>query len=307
MSNTVKSTSTFQQACDLYRSGSSFCTLKAKSQKDYYNNLKRACNTNVGGNLRLGNTKLKDLKYKHLTVAYTDWHDNSGVRSGNYIATCVSVVLNYALKYEAILFNPMALVKKGQTKPRKVMWTPDQVRLFLDTAYSQWQWRSIGLIFHMAYEWAQRIGDMRTLTWASIDLQKKRMDLEQSKRGADVHLPIGDNLIAMLTTQKEDFDFQEYVAPRTVLRAGAYSPYTIDEIHILINEVKDKANLPNELQARDLRRTAITEMVEAGVDLVGIMQVSGHQSPQSVKPYLVNTYSGASSALERRFKNGDKH
>jgi hypothetical protein len=37
------------------------------------------------------------------------------------------------------------------------------------------------------------------------------------------------------------------------------------------------------------------------------MQVSGHQSPQSVKPYLVNTYSGASNALERRFKNGDKH
>ena len=36
------------------------------------------------------------------------------------------------------------------------------------------------------------------------------------------------------------------------------------------------------LQARDLRRTAITEMAEAGVDLVGIMQVSGHQSPSEI-------------------------
>jgi integrase len=39
----------------------------------------------------------------------------------------------------------------------------------------------------------------------------------------------------------------------------------------------------------DLRRTAITEMVEAGVDLAGVMQVSGHSSPSSVTPYLVNT------------------
>ena len=41
-------------------------------------------------------------------------------------------------------------------------------------------------------------------------------------------------------------------------------------------------------------------MVEAGVDTLGIMQVSGHSNPQSVKPYLVNTYSGAVKALEGR-------
>jgi len=46
-------------------------------------------------------------------------------------------------------------------------------------------------------------------------------------------------------------------------------------------------------------------MVEGGVDLAGVMQVSGHRSPQSVKPYLVNTYSGAVKALEGR--NGNEH
>ncbi len=307
MKHQVKSTSTFAQACNSYRGSSSYCSLKYKSQKDYANNLTRACATKVSGNLMLGNVKLKDVRYKHLTIAYDDWLVNSGTRSANYIATCVSIVLNYSIRYEAIPHNPMALVKKVKTKPRKVMWQPDQVKLFLDTAYSDFKWRSIGLIFHMSYELAQRVGDMRLLKWESLDLDKQRMDYEQSKRGADVHLPIGDSLVKMLKVQKEDFDFQEYVAPRTKPITGTYSPYTIDEIHILINEVKDEANLPQELQARDLRRTAITEMVEAGVDLVGIMQVSGHQSPQSVKPYLVNTFSGATNALERRFKNDDKH
>tara|TARA_R110001583_G_scaffold189961_1_gene353782 strand:- start:95 stop:1018 length:924 start_codon:yes stop_codon:yes gene_type:complete len=303
----ITSSSTFAQACNTYRGSPSFCSLSYKSQKDYANNLTRACATKISGNLMLGNNKLKDVRYKHMTIAYDDWLDNSGIRAANYIATCVSIVLNYSIKYEAIPHNPMALVKKVKTKPRKVMWQPEQVKLFLDTAYSDFKWRSIGLIFHMAYELAQRVGDMRNLTWKSIDFDNKRMNLEQSKRGAEVHLPISESLLKMLVQQKKDFDFQEYVAPRTSPKNNSYSHYTLNEISKLINEVKDEANLPKELQVRDLRRTAITEMVEAGVDLVSIMQVSGHQSVASVQPYLVNTYSGASSALERRFKNGNKH
>ena len=67
-----------------------------------------------------------------------------------------------------------------------------------------------------------------------------------------------------------------------------------------MNEVKEKAGLPVELKAWDLRRTGITELVEAGVDILSVMQISGHSSPQSVKPYLVNTYEGARHAQEQR-------
>ena len=62
MKHQVKSTSTFAQACNAYRGSSSYCSLKYKSQKDYANNLTRACATKVSGNLMLGNIKLKDVK-----------------------------------------------------------------------------------------------------------------------------------------------------------------------------------------------------------------------------------------------------
>lgn len=104
----------------------------------------------------------------------------------------------------------------------------------------------------------------------------------------------------MLNQQKEDFGFQPYVVPRVEPRAGAYSPYDDYEICGLVNEVKREAGLPVDLTAMDLRRTAITQMVERGVDVVGIMQVSGHASPQSVTPYLVNTLAGATEALSNR-------
>ena len=110
----------------------------------------------------------------------------------------------------------------------------------------------------------------------------------------------------MLRQQKEDFGFQDYVAPRVKPRAGAYLPYDNIEISYLINDVLEEANLPSTLTAMDLRRTAVTEMMEAGVDLAGIMQVTGHKNVNSVKPYMVNTFSGASKALAARGNDDDQ-
>jgi integrase len=104
----------------------------------------------------------------------------------------------------------------------------------------------------------------------------------------------------MLQQQKEDFGFQPYVAPKPTPTTGAYVPYTVDSIDDIINEVKQEAGLPKRLTAMDLRRTAITEMIEGGADLAHIMQVSGHRSPESVRPYMVNTFRGASMALSKR-------
>ena len=157
----------------------------------------------------------------------------------------------------------------------------------------------------MAYEWGQRVGDMRKLTWEYVDLDQCRTDLTQSKRNAEVHLPISQNLCNMLRQQKEMFGFQDIVAPKYNIKRGLIRAYQEQEIAPAINEVLDEANLPRELNAQDLRRTAITEAVEAGVDLVGIMQFSGHQNPSSVKPYLVNTFTGASNALAARGINDD--
>ena len=69
---------------------------------------------------------------------------------------------------------------------------------------------------------------------------------------------------------------------------------------VLVNEVKAESGLPKELTAMDMRRTAITEMVEAGVDTTQIMAVSGHNSPQSMRPYIKHTFKSANNALARR-------
>ena len=53
-----------------------------------------------------------------------------------------------------------------------------------------------------------------------------------------------------------------------------------------------------------MRRTATTEMVDAGVPLPQIMSVTGHANAQSLTPYLKNTLTSATEALSKRNLGG---
>ena len=296
---TSKDIKTMLSLADYYLHSPQFLSLRGRTQKDYEYVISKVMNTPIRHGKNMGELKVDRVTVSDCKTAYQQWLAR-GVRTANMSATLSSLLFNLAEEFELISRNPMRSIKKLQTQPRKVMWTADQVRLFCDTAYAEYKWRSIGLIVQMAYTFAQRIGDMRSLKWDSINFEERRLDLEQSKKRAEVHLPIHINMFRMLEQQHKDFGFQEFVAPHPFPRNGGYVMYNDKEISYLVNQVKDKARLPKELTAMDMRRTAITEMVEAGVDTTQIMAVSGHNSPNSMRPYIKHTFKSASNALDRR-------
>jgi len=232
-------------------------------------------------------------------MAYEEWVTR-GIHLANHVAAVAGIVYRHGQDMEYVKNNPFTLVRKLSPVARNTVWTQDQVRQFLDVAYGDFVYRNVGLIVQMAYEWCQRVGDMRMLTWDSIDFNTRRLRLLQSKRGAEVQLPISDALHDMLTEQQQDFDFQKYVAPMPSPRGGEYKPFSMERLSKIGRIVMRQAQLPDELRLMDLRRTGTTEMVEAGVPLPQIMSVTGHANPQSVKPYIKNTYLSANSALTAR-------
>jgi len=247
----------------------------------------------------MGHRKYKEVTPKLAKRVYEQWVER-GVSFANHAATCASRVYNYAIQMEHAEQNPFAKIKRKQQRQRKVIWSHGEVNKFLDVAYSDFQYRNIGLIVHMAYEWCQRLGDMRMLRWDNLDLKKQQLVLEQSKRRSQVFLPISDNLNNMLLEHKEDFGFQEWVVPHPQPRDGRFKPYAMERLSKVGRKIMRLAKLDEELRLMDIRRTGVTQMVDKGVPLPQIMAVTGHTHVASVKPYMKHTYESANNALTQR-------
>jgi len=249
---------------------------------------------------KVGNMQVDKMNAIACTEMYDMWEADTSTSNANHRSRVFSVLMNYLVALEHIPNNPMARVKKRTSVPRSVVWTNDQVEKFLDVAFTKFDWRNIGLIVLMAYEWGQRPVDIRNLKWSDVHFDNKMVIITQTKRGAVVELPIPENLLAMLQEQQEDWGFQEYVVPHHRPQDNAYRPLTVSQMTTLLGEVKTLAGLPSELQVGDLRKTAIVQMIESGVDHLAIQSVSGHKNVASLNPYNKFSLKTAKAALDRR-------
>lgn len=288
------------QIADEYYLSHDYKNLRQETKAHYKYCLSNALATSVDG-VVIGEVDSTKLSTKQAKLSYDQWCDR-GISGANHIMATIRILFNYAMRMEHCVINPYVAVRRRPTQPRKVVWSREDVTKLLDTAYTDFSTRNIGLIAHMAYEWCQRVGDMRLLTWDAINFEQKRVIIQQSKRNAQVELPIDDALYDMLIQQEQDFGFQPYVAPRPVPRSGEYKPYTLQKLPLHARKLMDDAGLSKELRLSDLRRTGVIEMVDAEVGMGQIMSVTGHANPQSVKPYLKNTYASANNALTARKK-----
>ena len=262
-----------------YYLSSDFNMLADKTKVDYQYFLGVMLGTSVDTK-KLSATQLKNMSGAKARRAYEVWLKR-GIFMANHVCSVARKLYSFAMEMGYAESNPFATFRRKATQTRKVVWTKEQVRQFLDYAYSDFKYRNIGLIVQMAYEWCQRVGDMRTLEFSSIDFDKSVLNLQQSKRRSVVHLPI-------------------YVAPYPTAIRGSYEPYSLHRLSKVARRTMKLCGLPDELRIADLRRTGTTEMVEAGVSMGQIMSVTGHANPNSVKPYMKNTYASAENALTTR-------
>lgn len=291
--------SNLRQAVAHYLASKQFRSLARGSQSTYEMRLRVAMDTDFGSKT-FGDVKIKNLNALVCSQVYGNWVEDGSVSRANELARIVSVVFNHCRSLDMLDDNPMSKVKKLKHEPRYVTWTQEQVELFLDTAFSEYKWRNIGLIAFMCYEWAQRPTDIRLLQWTSLDFTRSVVKIKQTKRGATVELPISDEVMDMLEQQRQAWDFQPYVVPHQRPSDGAYRPMERFQVSHLANEVKAAAGLPESLWIGDLRKTGIVEMIDAGVDSLQIMSVTGHQNVQSLNPYHKHTLKAATNALSMR-------
>lgn len=292
---------TFNQLVASYLSTPHYNGLSGSTREAYSTSFRNICSTSYKIKT-VGDLTVRDTTPMVASEIYNQWCVK-GSAYANKHKRIFGVLLSYAISLGVVPNNPMAKVKTISHEVRSVVWSSEEVEKFLEVAFSKFEYRNVGLIVLLCYEWGQRPVDIQHLRWSSIDFDNDTVTIKQKKRGATVELPLDPDLKKTLLKQKEDYDFQELVAPRFRKMDNSYRPYTGATMSDISRKILEEAGLPDHLQVRDLRKTAITEMVSAGVETTQVMSVSGHKSIKSLNPYIKHTREAASSALTRRKQN----
>ena len=275
-----------------------YSKLSSKSKEDYVYYLKRWAGDKAT-HTTLYASRLQDLTTPSMQRIY-DLHAAHSISLASHVLAVYRLLFSYAIRNGFTTFNPFTAVKKQTSKPRRVTWEREHIKAFMTVAFSTFETRSLALLVYTAYCAAQRLGDMRLLTWDSYDVETGTLSLTQSKRRARVSIPLPKDLQQMLKQQRDELGWQQYVFPTTRSVAGILQPYSLQGLAKTGRAIMQDAQLPDELQLMDLRRTAVTEMVMAGVATTNIMSLTGHATPSSLTPYIRHTLKSAAVAQDMR-------
>lgn len=130
-------------------------------------------------------------------------------------------------------------------------------------------------------ETAMRRTEMLSIALKDIDLERKMIYIPQAKSGAREQ-PITDHLVSFLeeyikTVNKD----QPWLFPSPLSASGH-----LENIEKSFRRVVKAIGLdPKEVVRHTLRHTAITHLVQAGVDLPTVKRISGHKTLQMVERY----------------------
>jgi integrase len=193
---------------------------------------------------------------------------------------------------DATVNRTMALLRRSfhlgaEATPRKVvvipkfpMFTENNVRTgFLEHE----QYRSLLVelpaelqpLFVVGYHVGNRCGELLALKWAQVDLTVRQIRLRRGETKNDEGrvLPIYGDMVTVLELAKEQRDREFPRCPWVFHRLGRH----ILNFRKSWESACRRANL-GKLQFHDLRRSAIRNLVRAGVPERVAMQISGHKT-----------------------------
>jgi integrase len=207
-------------------------------------------------------------------------------RAETIIERC-SQLWNYALDLEEDIVERNVfrklLRKLPDIPPREQRWEPEQVEAMCAKAV-ELGYPSIALATILGINTAQRPGDilaMRCSQYDPIVGKNGVITVVQSKTGAVVRCPVTDVLKLAL----DDLKRQRIEGKVVGIGAATDGPIVVHErtgrawrraaFNRWFNCIRDAAGIPDDLQFRDLRRTATTQLAEAGCSPHEIASIGG--------------------------------
>ena len=131
---------------------------------------------------------------------------------------------------------------------------------------------------YIALHTAMRASEVLGLKKSYIDLKKRVIHLPESKTGAR-DVPISTNLRGFLEEQLQSIAVDDWLFPSSGSKSGHTEDISTPWQRIIM--AAELAHRP--ITRHTLRHTAITHLVQAGVDLPTVQRVSGHKTFEMVR------------------------
>jgi integrase/recombinase XerD len=154
--------------------------------------------------------------------------------------------------------------------------TQEEVRRFLGVIRSPRDQALFTLIYHHGL----RVGEVALLTCGDVELERRRILIRRSKRGA-----WSEQVLFGATVQLLRRILDTGVSPATPLFPGRCGPLRKRRIQVLFTRYRDAAELRRDLTCHSLRHAIATHLLDAGVSLEVIQDHLGHQSIRSTSIY----------------------
>lgn len=138
---------------------------------------------------------------------------------------------------------------------------------------------------------ACRKAEVLTLKWSQIDLERKTIRIERTKSGKDRIIPVNSVLFNLLETLRASNGQSE-----CVFLGPDGKP--MKDIKQSFKTACKRAGIDGSLRIHDLRHTAASRMVEAGIDLPTVSRILGHSTIQMTMRYAHSTQETMRKAVE---------
>ncbi len=200
----------------------------------------------------------------------------AGVRGQtiNHQVRLLASMFKWAIERGYVVENPVRTVKKFREGPgREFFLSEEQSALLLEKIDDGF--RTLVLA---ALHTAARRGELIKVTWADLDLEKRLVTFRDTKNGEDRTVPLSATLTAALKRLPRP------IAGGPVFRTDAGKPLTPTIIRRPFRKAVKAAGLVG-FRFHDLRHSAASFMVQAGVPLNTVRAILGHKSLGMVLRY----------------------
>lgn len=217
---------------------------------------------------RWGARRIKDIKRRDVRELLDEIASRAPIMANRTLAL-VRKMFNFAIEREWLETNPCHMVKPpGDEKQRDRVLSEDEIRLV---------WKAldgesplIAALFRLRLLTAQRGGEVHGAAWAEFDLTRGwwTIPAERSKNGLAHRVPLSPQVVKILKAWRDPDDQSPWVFPSR--KTGPHIAHAQKAIERIVR------SSGVDFRGHDLRRTAASLMVGAGVSRLVVSKILNH-------------------------------